>query len=62
MKYNHDWHSAITDLPILKNGLSKLVTIQYTTGEETVVEFTELTFITLDGDDETKHLKGWKYF
>jgi hypothetical protein len=67
--YTHNWHSTISDLPRLKNNQSKLVTIKYSTGEETVVEYTQLSnyygnvtgsFTTLEGDDVTQFVKGWK--
>ncbi len=64
MKYEHTWYSA-SDLPLLKINQSKLIIIKYSTGEEIVVEFTLLSnkhgsFITLEGEDVTKYIKGWK--
>jgi hypothetical protein len=68
MKYKHDWNSMSTPPIIYSNGGYVAVLGRYYNGEEVYLEYEPIydsigfAFFTADGDDVTKHLKGWKYF
>ena len=67
MKYEHDWNSISTPPTILNDGYIAVLG-RYYNGEEVYLEYSKIydadafAYFTADGDDVTKHLKGWKYF
>lgn len=66
MSYKHDWYHTSTPPTNLIDGFIGVLGIYYN-GEEVYLEYevkyedSSYGYFTVDGDDVTKHLKGWKY-